>query len=361
MRLEELKMHLWDQMKKVNELLSDDLSRKIYEYKIEWLFNDKRDMTLDLVYEMYDTSRIFTLENFVRSGFKEVAVTGCGERGQKTLKALLHAGYTVKYFIDNDIRKQGKCIQDVPIISFSDFVLANEDVVAVIDNKKYEMIFYNQLIELGYDYHKIYLDGNDGIRSYFGNIYFDLPYLTHSEDEVFIDAGCFSGETTLEFIKWCGGKYNRIYAFEPVSDCYKLCKKTLGEFKDVELIETALGKMDCVEGFVKTDSVRGGGFAKNIQHEKKDIFEIKTRSLDSVLNGNKVTFIKMDIEGAELDALEGARQTISKYKPKLAISLYHKKEDILTIPLYLAEIRPDYKFYLRCYTNKRWDFVLYAV
>lgn len=354
-------MYLWEQMEKVNELLADDLSRQIFDYKIEWLFNGKRDITLDLIYDMYDTSRIFTLENFLKDDLKEFAIIGCGEGGKRTLKALLHAGYTVKYFVDNDMYKQGSCIENIPVISFSDFVLLNEDVIAVIDNKRYEMVFYNQLIELGYDYRKIYLDGNDGIRSYFGNIYFDLPELTHDKKEVFIDAGCFSGETVLDFIKWSEGEYERIYAFEPLGDCLKLCKKNLSGLKNVELIESALGEKDSVENFVKTDSVRGGGFAKNIQHREKDVFEINTRSLDSVLNGGKATFIKMDIEGAELEALKGAQKTIAKYKPKLAISLYHKKEDILSIPLYISQLRPDYKFYLRCYTNKRWDFVLYAV
>lgn len=84
-------------------------------------------------------------------------------------------------------------------------------------------------------------------------------------------------------------------------------------------------------------------------------------SLDNLLQGRLVTFIKMDIEGSELKALMGAKETIRKYKPKLAICLYHKKEDILEIPLYVKELLPEYKLYIRHHCNKHGETVLYAM
>ena len=75
----------------------------------------------------------------------------------------------------------------------------------------------------------------------------------------------------------------------------------------------------------------------------------------------RVTFIKMDIEGAELEALKGARNIITKYRPKLAICLYHKPEDIITIPKYIKSLLPEYKLYVRHYSNNTGEFVLYAV
>jgi hypothetical protein len=73
-------------------------------------------------------------------------------------------------------------------------------------------------------------------------------------------------------------------------------------------------------------------------------------------------FIKMDIEGSELEALKGAKNTIKNQKPRLAISVYHKPEDIFEIPLYLKELVPAYKFYLRhdCLVNLT-ETVLYAM
>ena len=83
--------------------------------------------------------------------------------------------------------------------------------------------------------------------------------------------------------------------------------------------------------------------------------------IDDVVGKDNVTFIKMDIEGSELEALRGASKTIQEHSPKLAISVYHKPEDIIDIPLFISEINSGYKFYLRHYTNWSVDTVLYAI
>ncbi|WP_286153226.1 FkbM family methyltransferase, partial [Sporofaciens musculi] len=84
--------------------------------------------------------------------------------------------------------------------------------------------------------------------------------------------------------------------------------------------------------------------------------------LDDVIpEWEKVTYIKMDIEGSEIPALEGARNIITKHKPKLAICSYHMLDDLWNIPMKIHEICPDYKFYIRCHTPVLYDKVLYAV
>lgn len=75
----------------------------------------------------------------------------------------------------------------------------------------------------------------------------------------------------------------------------------------------------------------------------------------------KVTFIKMDVEGAELEALKGARKTIMKHHPRLAISIYHKPEDIWEIPAYILSLSEDYRFYIRHYQFSKNETILYAV
>lgn len=88
---------------------------------------------------------------------------------------------------------------------------------------------------------------------------------------------------------------------------------------------------------------------------------IETTSIDEILDGGEATYIKMDIEGAEYEALLGAKNTIKKYKPKCAISIYHKRCDIWEIPILLLSYNPDYKFYLRTYSFSGNDTVLYAL
>ena len=75
----------------------------------------------------------------------------------------------------------------------------------------------------------------------------------------------------------------------------------------------------------------------------------------------KVTLIKMDIEGAELQSLKGAKRIIQHDKPKLAICIYHKPEDMVEIPLYIKELVPEYKLYIRHHSSNVSDTVLYAV
>lgn len=89
---------------------------------------------------------------------------------------------------------------------------------------------------------------------------------------------------------------------------------------------------------------------------------INVRKIDSVAGDNPISLIKMDIEGSELSALQGAYQTIKKNKPVLAISAYHKSEDLITLPQYIKSVNSDYKLYLRRHSLCiEFDLVLYAI
>lgn len=88
---------------------------------------------------------------------------------------------------------------------------------------------------------------------------------------------------------------------------------------------------------------------------------VEATTIDTALKDKKVTFIKMDIEGAELSALHGAEQTILKWKPILAISIYHSNTDMIEIYNYIHELIPNYKFYVRHYGIYFNETILYAV
>lgn len=88
---------------------------------------------------------------------------------------------------------------------------------------------------------------------------------------------------------------------------------------------------------------------------------IQVGTVDKELEGEPVTFIKMDVEGAEREALIGAERTIRKYAPKLAISVYHRPEDIWELPEIILRYNPDYQLFLRHYSLNSCETVLYAV
>ena len=90
--------------------------------------------------------------------------------------------------------------------------------------------------------------------------------------------------------------------------------------------------------------------------------EVEAQSLDNLLGGERVDYIKFDVEGAEKEAISGALETIGTHRPALMISLYHRSEDIFELPLMIHERFPDYKFYIRRREYiPAWDTVLIAV
>ncbi|MEG2039280.1 MAG: FkbM family methyltransferase, partial [Oscillospiraceae bacterium] len=89
---------------------------------------------------------------------------------------------------------------------------------------------------------------------------------------------------------------------------------------------------------------------------------VEANSLDNVLQGKPITFINMDIEGAEKEAIIGCSQIIHKYRPKMLIAAYHRTEDIFELPLQISEIAGEYSFYFRHYQYiPAWDVNLYCI
>ena len=134
-----------------------------------------------------------------------------------------------------------------------------------------------------------------------------------------------------------------------------LFRSSLG-IKNVELIEAGLWSHNTFLQFLG----EGKGSSHIVLEEKRETEKIKVAALDSCV-AEPVTFIKLDIEGAELEALKGAEHIIKRDKPKLAICIYHKPEDIWEIPYYIKMLVPEYKMYIRHYSNSESETVLYAV
>lgn len=160
-----------------------------------------------------------------------------------------------------------------------------------------------------------------------------------SDNEIFIDLGAYNGDTVAEFIENTNGSYQRIYALEPDKRNFRKLTANTENIKNIELFNCAGWSEDTTLIFSKNSG-------RQAMVAKQGV-EIQARSVDSVLNGEKATFIKYDVEGAENEALKGSINTLKAFKPKLIIALYHRNEDIFEIPLMIKEINPDYKLYLR--------------
>jgi len=161
-----------------------------------------------------------------------------------------------------------------------------------------------------------------------------------AKDEVFIDCGAFVGDTVDVFIKHCPG-YGRIVAFEPDAAMFKPLQAKHAGTRDTILLNA--GAYDR-EGEVFFSGSDGEG---NITAENNGgATGIRVTTIDG-LKLDKVTFIKMDIEGAELNALKGAEKTILRDKPKLAICIYHSNEDMLRIAEHIHQLVPEYRLRVR--------------
>lgn len=184
--------------------------------------------------------------------------------------------------------------------------------------------------------------------------YFDLRELPHEEMESFVDIGSFDGKTTLQFIKW-SGHFNKIYCFEADNNNLLKCRENLQFIGEkVNIIDKAAWSSVGMIGFYE----KGNG--SSFIDDNAELM-VPVTTIDNELKNNRVTFIKMDIEGAEIEAIKGARSVICSQKPKLAIAVYHKKEDIIAILQLVMEYNPNYKFYLRHYSLTDSETVLYAV
>lgn len=181
-----------------------------------------------------------------------------------------------------------------------------------------------------------------------GSEYFLDEFFEKGEEEVFIDGGGYDGDTIEEFIEWTKNKYKKIYTFEPQKDKAEVIRSKLWRYDGkVELFEKGLWDSAAELSFCDGNAVLSGKIGEGGGNSR-----IQTIDIDSAIQ-ERVTFIKMDIEGAELKALYGAAQTIRRDKPKLAICIYHKPEDMWQIPRYIDSLVPEYKFYIRHF-GMRW-------
>ncbi len=181
-----------------------------------------------------------------------------------------------------------------------------------------------------------------------------------SDDEVFVDAGAYDGTTSIDFAAHVSYKFNKIYAFEPDKLMYPIVKEVfkVKKLENAEVFQAGLYNKTTQIGFLE-DPNTGSSSINGLNCDAT----INTIALDDLLYNKeiKVTFIKMDIEGVEAEAIDGATKIILRDMPKLAISIYHKDDDLWEIPYKILTEYKGYKLFIRHYTDITTETVCYAV
>lgn len=187
--------------------------------------------------------------------------------------------------------------------------------------------------------------------------YFDKDLILCNKDEVFVDLGAYTGDSALSFIKTYRN-YKKIYCYEITPESIEKIKYNLDGYKNIEIRQKGVGNKNA-SYYLQRIGITGAANQLNPQHGEQSVPIV---TLDDDLQ-EKITFLKMDIEGAEQSALYGCKKHIIKEHPKLAICTYHNNEDIWKVPRIIKEMSPDYKLYMRYNGNKIGpvDFVLFAL
>ena len=335
--------------------LGDGQSKRIYGHRLLYSITGDEAVLQDMVDYTVRNRRewqAFKKELSKKAEGNKLVLYGAGIWGNilwEETKGFIDWGLCV------DMAPEGKRFP-IRLKGLSDFLKAYKGEYVAISSFKYQDSMYRRLLEGGVPSEKIIFAGQVINRLTEGSAYFDLEELCPlKEKEVFVDGGCYDGFTTKAFLGWSGRKgyaycveideenRKKIRANLPAG-CYEILPKALWSEKRQLSLSAA------------------GNFASSVtDHIQEGSVCIEADTIDALLLDKKVTYIKMDIEGAELEAIKGAKRVIQEQRPRLAVSIYHKPEDIFQIPALLYRYNKDYRFYLRHYSFSYYDTVLYAV
>jgi len=349
---------------------------------------------------MHSVSRDF-IERYDRD--VPMLLFGAGGGCLPAIKMLEQFGVKILAVADNDERKWGNKIGRLSIVSldeimktennFSIFVSApNNAHIIIPDLQKRvsgkKIYFFDDPNRICHEEYKAYLENNDadiqslydslgdvlskktmenmlkawvsGDFTFFEEIYVENQYfvsdiVTLKQSEVFLDIGAFTGDTIKGFLQASGKNYKKIIAIEPNPECWKELDELKTKVRALEVIHRGAYSRKGKFQFLKKEV---GSMSQFILTESADGVEVD--AVDNFIH-EPVSFIKMDIEGLERDALKGTLKTIKNCRPRLAICVYHKYDDLLEIARFIMGLGLEYEIYLRHHSFYCGETVLYAV
>lgn len=346
-----------------------------------------------------------------------IVLFGAGRVGRKTLAGLRRVGIEPLAFVDNDPRLWNTCVEGVEVLSPEEAARRHGEratfVITIWRGEATDRMAQReaQLRSLGCRYvvpfpplfwkhakvflphyavdlpHKVHQQADDVRRAgrlwsddasrdeYLAQLrwrllgefdalyrpvqhtmYFPLDLCPLTDHEVFVDCGAYDGDSIRSFLDKTRNSFQRIYSFEPDPANFGKLEKEVAlrpGRESITLQRAAVGG--------RSGTVTFSGDGNEASSVGKGDMVVNCVALDEVLSGAQPTYIKMDIEGAELDALNGARKIIQRYSPVLAVCSYHVQDHLWKIPLLIQSIDPNYSFFLRPHLVEGWDVVCYAV
>lgn len=199
------------------------------------------------------------------------------------------------------------------------------------------------LLSILNNYYNFDLNGLNLVADKIYKHYFDLDLLSFCKNEVFVDVGAYTGDTVLDYIASYGMSYNKIYCYEITESMVLYIKNNFSNLPNIEIRNLAVAEK---AGKLYLDANSTSASANRVKEAGVDA--VNAVSLDEDIK-EKISMIKMDIEGGEISAIKGAKEHIKNDLPKLFISVYHSNDDIITIPKLIRSYTDKYDFYLRYY------------
>ncbi len=192
-----------------------------------------------------------------------------------------------------------------------------------------------------------------------GKIYFSPSFIQLLPNEHFVDCGAFTGDTLVDFLALAGNNFHKYTALEPDPQNFTKLSRFVANCEaqhqtKIELLPYA------THSSRQTLRFSGLGNASATCTADGDL-EVQGEKLDDIFAAESPTFIKLDIEGGEIEALLGAKELLQKFRPIVAVSIYHVQNHLWEIPTLLSSILTDYNFYSIAHDREGWDLVMYAI
>ena len=355
---------------KLYGLLQDDLSKHLFWDRLKYEMNPCIDNTFQIIRTAVGDDRTnptYWEDIFDTAVSKKMKIIlyGPGEQGKGIGQQIIEKGKDFFAFCGRNFEKHPNGIMGKPVLSPLYLKEHSDECYVIISTMKFYGEVFEELKQIGFPMSRILLftDTVGDIAEQYKKQYFEFPQF-YKKDTAFVDAGCFDCSDSLKFAEWCAGRYSKIYAFEPdavnFAKCETVAKKS--GLRDIELLHAGTGK-EMTSAFFVSQGDAGSHLSAQltVAEEHANVEKIQITTLDDVIAPSiKVGFIKMDIEGAEYDALLGAKSVLLRDKPLLAICIYHKRGDMLAIMDLLHTLIPEYRFWIRHYSMSVNETVLYA-